>query len=154
MSKLKFVEPHEYFRQLKAFQNNILAVKMPTARCTEHFNWHEFVAYRTKRDIKYLKLEHLKNIQVLALRLEAVRTQLGNLAIRITSGWRDPITNSRVGGATRSRHLTGEAADIVVDGLTPEAVQVKLNFTWLGGLGYGSTFTHLDIRPYRARFNY
>ena len=40
----------------------------------------------------------------------------------ITSSYRDPQYNASVGGAKRSRHLTGKAMDIVVPGLTPEQV--------------------------------
>jgi hypothetical protein len=44
--------------------------------------------------------------------------------------------------------------DVVVSGLTPKQVQDALDDTWEGGLGYGGTFTHLDIRGFRARFRY
>lgn len=92
------------------------------------------------------------NLKILALALERVREKLGK-PILITSGYRTPAHNQKVGGSRRSFHLQGMAADIVVVGLSAQTVQAKLK-DWPGGLGYGSNFTHLDIRPYKARFNY
>ena len=132
--------------------NKIIAVR--SARASAHFTWGELLVYRTPADLKAIKLRHLENLERLVVRLEVVRVQLGNRSMKITSGWRDIQTNKRVGGARLSRHLTGEAADIVVAGLSHKDVQARLAASWAGGLGYGSTFTHLDIRGYKARFNY
>lgn len=42
--------------------------------------------------------------------LEPVRAKIGPL--KISSGYRSPLTNKAVGGAKNSQHLTGEAVDI------------------------------------------
>jgi len=123
-------------------------------KATKHFTWGELLVHRTPADLQSIQLKHLEKLSLLAQRLERVRTQLGNRGITITSGWRDAVTNRKVGGARLSRHLTGQAVDIVVSGMTPKQVQAKLDPTWEGGLGYGATFTHLDIRGFRARFRY
>jgi uncharacterized protein YcbK (DUF882 family) len=125
-----------------------------SSRVTPNFTWGELLVHRSIQDLQSIKLKHLEKLVTLAQRLEKVRSQLGNRSITITSGWRDMLTNQRVGGARLSRHLIGEAVDIVVSGLTPKQVQDALEETWEGGLGYGSTFTHLDIRGFRARFRY
>lgn len=93
------------------------------------------------------------NIRALAPKLQEVRNHYGRPII-ITSGWRSQRVNRLVGGASRSQHLVGKAADIVVLGVSPKEVQRYLGSRWEGGLGYGRTFTHLDIRPWRARFRY
>lgn len=124
------------------------------AHASDHFTWGELLVYRTPVELAGIRLHHLQNLQALAARLEEVRSRLGNRPIRITSGWRDTLTNQRVGGAFASRHLVGQAADIVVSGLSAQDVQFRLKDNWQGGLGYGATFTHLDIRGYMARFNY
>ncbi|MGB5916494.1 MAG: D-Ala-D-Ala carboxypeptidase family metallohydrolase, partial [Phormidesmis sp.] len=49
--------------------------------------------------------------------LDEVRTFLGSRPIRITSGYRDPISNRRVGGARSSRHMSGDAVDFWVEGM-------------------------------------
>jgi hypothetical protein len=124
------------------------------AHASDHFTWGELLIYRTPVELASIRQHHLENLEALAAKLEDVRNLLGNRPIQITSGWRDTVTNQRVGGAFASRHLTGQAADIVVSGLSAQDVQFRLKDSWAGGLGYGATFTHLDIRGYVARFNY
>ena len=46
--------------------------------------------------------------------LDPAREKLG-MAITVNSGFRCPIHNSAVGGATGSQHIKGEAADITCD---------------------------------------
>jgi len=47
----------------------------------------------------------------LLAKLELLRTRYGR-PIKVTSGYRCWLHNREVGGITRSKHLTGEAADI------------------------------------------
>ena len=80
-----------------------------------------------------------------------------NAPITITSGCRCENHNTAVGGAKSSQHKLGKAADIQVKGMTPKEVQDFLdNFLPKDryGLGYGKTFTHIDVREKAARFNY
>ena len=72
--------------------------------------------------------------------------------ITILSAYRSPYHNSCVGGAVRSRHLTGDACDISIrnkDKFLLEKLALELKFT---GFGYYHTFLHLDRRPKRARW--
>jgi hypothetical protein len=96
----------------------------------------------------------VRNAIALGKELEKVRSRY-NAPIRINSWFRDTITNARVGGASRSQHLLGGAADFVVAGVHSQAV-VRDLANWSGGLAGTRTnsFTHLDIRPYRARWTY
>lgn len=55
----------------------------------------------------------LENLKRTAEILERVRAHLG-VPIIITSGYRGPVLNKSVGGATSSDHLQGLAADVVV----------------------------------------
>lgn len=92
----------------------------------------------------------------IAKAMEEVRKRLGNRPIRINSWYRDPATNRRVGGASRSRHLNGDAVDFVVSGIHPYDVYDRLNGWWgsKGGLASATVFTHLDTRGYNARWSY
>lgn len=96
------------------------------------------------------------NLIELAQNLEVIRKELGDRPITINSGYRSPEHNKAVGGSNNSYHLRGLAADIVVQGLTPndvhtailnlmEAEQIKK-----GGLSEYATFVHYDIRGYYA----
>ena len=87
----------------------------------------------------------------LVMVLETIRAHFG-AAVTINSGYRTPEYNAKVGGAARSQHCYGTAADIVVKGQTPEAVAAfarTLMPDW-GGVGVYKSFTHIDIREARA----
>lgn len=78
---------------------------------------------------------------------------LGNKPIIISSGYRCSAYNKRVGGAPKSQHLYGKAADIIVKGINSSKVaEVAENVFWDGGLGRYSNFTHVDTRGSRARW--
>ncbi|MBE9061863.1 D-Ala-D-Ala carboxypeptidase family metallohydrolase [cf. Phormidesmis sp. LEGE 11477] len=80
--------------------------------------------------------------------LDEVRAFLGNKPMHITSAYRDPITNQRVGGARSSRHMAGDAVDFWVKGINVVDVFYKLKgFHTKGGLAVGNGFVHLDMRP-------
>lgn len=85
--------------------------------------------------------------------LQAVRDHFG-VPVSITSGLRCKAHNARVGGAPRSQHLTGRAADIKVHGVMPRAVYEWLVSEYPGryGVGLYSTFVHVDTRPGAARW--
>lgn len=95
------------------------------------------------------------DVELLAL-ITGVREKLGK-PITITSGCRCPEHNDRVGGSTRSQHKLGKAIDFQVKDISPKEVQKFMdNFLPKDkfGLGYGKTFTHLDVREKAARFDY
>lgn len=96
------------------------------------------------------------SILAIADTMEEVRELFGNRAIVVTSWYRDPVTNRRVGGASQSRHLTGGAVDFQVSGVSPFEVQRRLDSWWgsRGGLASASSFTHIDNRGYKARWRY
>ena len=52
-----------------------------------------------------------KNIERLAKNLQFLRDELG-APIEITSGYRSPAHNKKIGGAANSRHVVGDAADV------------------------------------------
>jgi zinc D-Ala-D-Ala carboxypeptidase len=53
----------------------------------------------------------VKNLRRLADTLEQIRTLLDNAPILISSGYRSPKLNAAVGGAKKSAHMDGLAAD-------------------------------------------
>lgn len=78
-----------------------------------------------------------------------------NAPITISSGYRCPIHNSRVGGATGSRHTKGDAADIIVKGHTPREVAQYAESIGIKGIGLYETasdgyFVHVDTRDKKS----
>jgi len=61
----------------------------------------------------------LLNLARLAETLERIRVAVGSRSIQITSGYRSPALNQRIGGSCTSAHMDGRAADIVVRGRSP-----------------------------------
>lgn len=72
----------------------------------------------------------------------------------INSGLRCEKHNKRVGGAPKSQHLIGTAADIRVQGVEPIEVYRYLmtKYPKKFGIGNYKSFTHIDVRPNKARF--
>lgn len=69
----------------------------------------------------------IRNLASVALMLENVRGLLGGVPISITSGYRSPAVNKLVGGANKSAHLRGLAADFIAPGYgTPHAIAQAL----------------------------
>ncbi|MFH7244643.1 MAG: D-Ala-D-Ala carboxypeptidase family metallohydrolase [Spirulina sp.] len=98
----------------------------------------------------------VQGILKVARAMEEIRRMYGDRPIRINSWYRDPATNAAVGGARFSRHLSGDAVDFVISGVSCFNVYARLNPWWgnRGGLASSSVFTHIDVRGYRARWDY
>ena len=86
--------------------------------------------------------------------LQRIRSHF-NKPITINSGYRTYARNKAVNGAKFSQHLYGTAADIVVSGISPVEVAnfAETLLPNTGGIGRYSTFTHIDVRKEKARWN-
>jgi uncharacterized protein YcbK (DUF882 family) len=78
---------------------------------------HSDIAYRegidnTPTDVVVANLQRLVDVV-----LDPARERLG-LPIRVTSGYRCAKLNKRVGGAARSHHMEGRAADLTMGSVT------------------------------------
>ena len=70
----------------------------------------------------------LENLMKTAIGMELVRKYLGDLPIRISSGYRSPALNAAVGGSMGSSHLLGQAVDFTCPAFgTPEQVVAALS---------------------------
>ena len=108
-----------------------------------------------------MPLEVLENVKLLAIQLQKIRDYVG-LPIRINSAYRSEAHNELIGGVKTSQHILGKAADITIDTFTPDEVvgvienllvNEMLGSFYIGGLGRYKTFTHIDIRDYKARWD-
>lgn len=100
------------------------------------------------RHCKTLKL----NVNLL-LKLEELRSALGDKPMVINSGYRCPTHNASVGGIKNSEHLKGNAADIKVIGMHPFDVHKIADRMFAGGVGKYNTFTHVDVGVNRYRWD-
>jgi hypothetical protein len=85
--------------------------------------------------------------------LQPLRDKLGK-PITVNSGYRNSRVNRIVGGAQRSQHQKGEAADIVVRGMSVEQL---FQFILKSGLPFDQLieefdqWVHISFRPLRRR---
>lgn len=121
---------------------------------TEHFKKEEF----RSKDGAHFPYEVKQNLKVLAEQLEVLREHFQK-PININSGYRSPEHNAKVGGSENSQHLLGKAADVVIDGVSPDEVADAIEFLIdnkmmkQGGLGRYVDFTHYDIRGKKSRWD-
>ena len=125
-----------------------------TARITPHIRLGEFALDRPER--RFTAQHQIDTAAELAAFLERVRTQFGGKPIVITSGYRPPVINRSVGGASGSEHLYNApgvgAVDFVIQGADMMAVQRWCDQNWPYSLGYAAPqFIHLGIRQGRPR---
>lgn len=97
------------------------------------------------------------NVKLLARQLEVIRGVIKR-PLFINSAYRTISHNAAVGGASRSFHLTGRAADIWCDGIPPRKLFTIIDRLMVdgaiieGGLKAYKTFVHYDIRGNRTHF--
>lgn len=85
--------------------------------------------------------------------LERIRRHFGK-PVTVTSGYRTPEHNAKVGGVKNSYHTKGMAADIVVEGVRSRDVARYAEAIGVRGIGWyeSSNFTHIDTRSRYARW--
>lgn len=84
---------------------------------SQHFSLEELTYSETalRKNINNMPSADVKNnLKRLCATLEQVRTLLGGKSIIINSGYRSEEVNKAIGGATKSYHQFGLAADLIV----------------------------------------
>ena len=95
---------------------------------TEHFTLDEFTRSTTASRLKIdnsVPDELMPNVKLTTIKLELVRQALGKPII-ITSGYRCPALNARVGGVSTSAHTRGLAVDFHSSYGTPKQICQRL----------------------------
>lgn len=84
-------------------------------------------------------------------KLQNLRNYLG-IPLLITSAYRDPVHNKKVGGAKSSYHMKGMAFDVRMDNQDPTAFVKAAKAMGFTGIGYYERqgFIHIDIGPART----
>lgn len=86
--------------------------------------------------------------------LQKIRDHFGK-SVHISSAYRCETHNKKVGGASRSKHVLGQAADIKVTGVKPAEVAKYAESIGVLGIGLYETdkdghFVHVDTRTTKA----
>ena len=118
-----------------------------------NFTWAEATHGGTRMPPNQATVDAIVRIARLA---QQARDRIGRPFI-VTSWYRPPEVNRRVGGASRSRHIVGDAIDFYVNGLTGNQLYWALDPWWPGGLGRYRRFSrlsHIDARGSRARWQH
>lgn len=86
--------------------------------------------------------------------LQKIRDHFGK-PVTITSAYRTPTHNKKVGGTAYSQHLYGRACDIKVKDTAHKKVveYAEKLMPNSGGIGKYSTFTHIDVRTTKSRWD-
>ncbi|MEM1034319.1 MAG: D-Ala-D-Ala carboxypeptidase family metallohydrolase [Myxococcota bacterium] len=82
-------------------------------------------------------------------KLQAIRAQSGG-PLNVNSGFRSPTYNSGVGGATYSRHMYGDAADIWSGVVSLNQIRNLCQAQGADYIGMYSSFVHCDWRYHPA----
>jgi uncharacterized protein YcbK (DUF882 family) len=120
---------------------------------TKNFKLSEFASKCGRPTPESVKV----NLQFLANNLQVLRDYV-NKPIKINSGYRSPEHNKAIRGAAKSRHVVGDAADIVVVGMTPKQVAntieklISEGKMKQGGLKAYGSFTHYDCAGSKRRW--
>ena len=141
-----------YYNKFSKGVGNIMATniykKGQAVKLSTHFNSSEFDCHGSG-----CCSQTIINPQLVKY-LQQIRDHF-NAPITITSAYRCPTHNSRIGGATGSRHTKGDAADIVVKGRTPREVAKYAESIGIKGIGLYETsadgyFVHIDTRSTKS----
>lgn len=108
------------------FRHHVLDVFL-----SPHFRLFEFLftSHLSEGLFQYpFNPDYIDNLHFLCVDvLEPLRLKLDRLLV-VNSGYRSPYVNKSVGGASKSDHLIGKAADISTFGLSPSQVSLALDF--------------------------
>ena len=96
-----------------------LANKSKITQLSTHFSLEEMIhTSHSEIDNHPNDQQIIKNLQNLCMFvLEPVRMHYGKV-VHVTSGYRSPALNKKIGGATNSQHSKGEAADFHITGVS------------------------------------
>ena len=122
------------------------------------YTWNDATKNMTRPPGKGDKGRSPKTIMENIVKIARVADQLSKefkngQKLQIQSWSLDPVSNSEVGGSSRSRHMEGDALDIT------DSVYMRIyeayNKTWNGGvaISHGARFVHIDLGS-RRRWEY
>jgi uncharacterized protein YcbK (DUF882 family) len=117
---------------------------------SKHLSWAELAC---KDGTPYPQAWRATRAVELAALFEAIRAECDDRPIAVTSAYRTPAYNRRIGGARLSQHVEGRALDLKPPkgmGIAEFYRRIRAladRLDTLKGLGRYRTFVHVDTRP-------
>ena len=139
-----------FFRRIKSYwQPKLVLPDPPAGYLSTHFRAAEFACNHCGKLHPSGDMPPKELLDI----LENIRSHFGQ-PITINSGYRCLTHNTNVGGAGNSRHMHGDAADIMITDIAPSLVYKYADqlVGSRGGVGKYPNFTHIDVRGYKARW--
>lgn len=122
----------------------------PEEYVSKDYQYKEFLCHNGHKGLKL-------DPQLVTL-VQLIRDKIDK-PIGITSSYRTPAYNKKIGGAPKSQHKVGRAADLNASGIGVNrlhkiAIQALSELGIKGGVGKytKSNFVHVDVRGYTARW--
>jgi uncharacterized protein YcbK (DUF882 family) len=117
--------------------------KFTDEQLSPHFKKSEFNQSKAPLSMKDFKVD-----PKLVMNLETLRKLAGNKPVKVNSGFRTPEYNAKVGGAKKSQHMSGKAADIEIKGMKSKDIEPLAK---KAGFTYTQTYPnkphlHVDVR--------
>lgn len=116
-----------------------------TVKITKNFKANEITCKCGDCHATFISIELMDKLQLL-------REEYGK-SITITSGYRCPEHNRKIGGAKKSQHVLGNAVDVTSDDLATLYKLCEKHFDSVGD-GRPKGFVHIDSRPGKRRWTY
>lgn len=124
-----------------------------TSRLSPNFNLSEFTFSQTatRHNINNdPSPEIIARLVQVAHQMERVRVACGNRPIRISSGYRSPELNRRIGGSASSAHMQGWAVDFTVSGQSvvdtiKDILEAGISFDQV--INEGGRWVHISFAP-------
>ena len=116
---------------------------------TEPFNWF-ITPHFEANEFRCPCCKGLILDEALTYQLERLRKDI-NSPINVTSGYRCEKHNKEVGGSKNSFHMKGQAADIMVIGMSTRLLACYADFLFRG-VGTYSGHVHVDMGERYARW--
>jgi len=119
------------------------------------------------KDTLFLGIDKKVLFKVLELQAQLENKDYDKDAFFINSGHRTPAYNKAIGGASKSRHMKGQAIDMTIGDINKDGIYTKEDKKIVldicdkkvignkGGIGLypGTRAVHIDVRGYKARWN-
>lgn len=99
--------------------------------------------------------DYIKIDSALVIMLQDIRDYFKKPVV-INSAYRNAPYNKKIGGASRSQHISGKAADICINGVAPIDIArfVESNCKLIKGIGLYTWGVHVDTRSTPAKWDY